>query len=124
MALFIKYFSTHNNTNHDKHSKDSYLFLLLVNITVLVFFLFVFLCYFIASLQKPEDPFVEATDEEIQDIQQCPICLNDLEEDNNLRFKVCTHILCVQCGEELVRNNINRCPICRRNIYDINLQQV
>lgn len=108
---------THNNTHH-KHYKTNLVHIIITNFTILFFSLCCALCYVSAYLKNRPNPFVIATNEDIQNVERCPICLKELEEDDNLRFKVCTHILCIECGNGLIRNHINKCPVCRRNIYE------
>ncbi len=44
----------------------------------------------------------------------CPICL-DLLDDNNLisAFGCNTHLLCINCNNKCIENNIHKCPLCR-----------
>ena len=108
---------TQNNKNNTNHNNT--INILLSNFTFF-FLILVLITYYISSYFKKNqpNPFIVATNEEVTQVDRCPICLKDLEENDNLRFKVCTHILCVECGNGLIRNHINKCPVCRRNIYE------
>jgi hypothetical protein len=106
----------HNNTNNNH--KHNYFNLLLSNFGIVFFSLSLALCYISAHMKSRPNPFVVATEQDIENVERCPICLKELEEDDNLRFKVCTHILCIECGNNLIKNHINTCPVCRRNIYE------
>jgi len=43
----------------------------------------------------------------------CPVCLDD---DIDKKFN-CSHGTCSDCYKELVKNNLNTCPICRAEIF-------
>ena len=46
----------------------------------------------------------------------CPICQDNIMEDI-VKFKVCSHILHKKCSKKFLLHYINKCPICRKNIY-------
>ena len=51
------------------------------------------------------------------DAQQCPVCLEDLPNDNFVRYRRCVHALCRGCYSNWSTIS-NRCPVCRTLIDD------
>lgn len=48
-------------------------------------------------------------------MNDCSICLEKLK--NNLKILTCGHKLHVECFQELEKNNINRCPLCKNKMF-------
>jgi Ring finger domain len=46
----------------------------------------------------------------------CPICLTDIENENNISTTECKHTFHTAC---LLQNRTNTCPICRHVLYEI-----
>ena len=44
----------------------------------------------------------------------CPICLEDIENDKNKVITDCCHIFHFQCLIESINADINNCPLCRK----------
>lgn len=49
--------------------------------------------------------------------EDCPICLNDFEDDEEVCFLDCTHKFHHNCIVQWVREK-NTCPLCRRKLYE------
>ena len=49
--------------------------------------------------------------------KECPICMEKIGKDGYTKLK-CGHMLDVQCFVTMCKNNINKCPLCRDEIYD------
>lgn len=47
--------------------------------------------------------------------QECPICLENLDENSKVRTTICLHTFCVSCINKWFQNN-NFCPICKEKI--------
>ena len=61
----------------------------------------------------------------MNDISDCPICLNTLQRDLsnnyiNVAITSCSHIFCLSCIVEHSKRNVS-CPLCRNEILDPNL---
>ena len=54
------------------------------------------------------DSFQAISDNKIK----CPICFNNVES-NKTFMTTCKHSWCFECNDNLTKNQINNCPICK-----------
>ena len=56
----------------------------------------------------------------VMGINQCSICLSDLEEGDLIRTLPCNHYFHHECIDEwLITKNALNCPMCRSEKYDL-----
>jgi len=112
----------HNDTHNDTHNKNNLgenilRFISLNGLILLSIIVCLFLPLYKARYSRG-NPYVVPTEEEMENEENCPICLEELEGvDNSVRIRVCTHILCRTCADRLLDNFIHNCPVCRRGFY-------
>lgn len=112
----------HNNTHNNTHNKNNLgenilRFISLNGLILLSIIVCLFLPLYKARYSRG-NPYVVPTEQEMENEENCPICLEELEGvDNSVRIRVCTHILCRTCADRLLDNFIHNCPVCRRGFY-------
>jgi hypothetical protein len=47
----------------------------------------------------------------------CVICLDEFIKEQEVNITPCNHLFHLQCGKDLVNNNIKNCPVCRANLF-------
>ena len=108
-----------NNSHHHNNSGDNdTIHFILANGFIVLFLSLCVICILTQIRKTRGEPFILPTEEEVNENETCPICLEDLAGvENSVRIRVCTHVLCRTCGYRLLDNNINTCPVCRRHFY-------
>tara|TARA_R110000744_G_C19150219_1_gene539329 strand:- start:42 stop:413 length:372 start_codon:yes stop_codon:yes gene_type:complete len=49
---------------------------------------------------------------------KCPVCLDDIEGNDDMKVSNCGHFLCKECYDELKERSVKgvvKCPECRKN---------
>jgi len=90
---------------------------------------FCLLCCFFRATQAPpgatQETINEFSREEVfstelipdKDRALCPICLEDYEEGDKLRYLQCKHHFHLECVDKWLLSN-KSCPVCKRNVDD------
>lgn len=53
------------------------------------------------------------SDDEVEVVAQCAVCLHSVSERNQRFYFECLHMFCVACSQYMARNGQHRCPLCR-----------
>ena len=53
--------------------------------------------------------------------ENCPICLNQIDKHSKILIALCDHCLCVNCFNDLLLNQFNKCPICFKEFFDFDV---
>lgn len=61
--------------------------------------------------------FIVMSDSNVNVDNECPICMDKLEE-TNISVTKCGHSFCLQCIIKHSKSGDNRCPLCRANITE------
>ena len=48
--------------------------------------------------------------------EKCPVCLDTLQNKNNIVLTNCGHIFCKSCFDELEQRRITSCPVCSNRV--------
>ena len=105
-----------NNTNTNGNV-NTVSYLIIFIFMVFIILLFISCIEKIIKYKKRPYPFIKIntiTDETSNLL--CPICIEQLTI-NIVKFKVCPHILHKKCSNQFLLHDLNKCPICRKNIY-------
>ena len=111
--------SNHSHHNHHDNSGDNdTVHFILANGFIILFLSLCVICILTQIRNSRGEPYMIPTEEEVNEIETCPICLEDLDGvENSVRIRICSHVLCSACGNRLLDNNIHNCPVCRRHFY-------
>ena len=99
-------------------NKNTLNFFIILVISIVIVYFFFFCFKNISKYTKKPYPFdkIDHITDESSNLL-CPICLDNLS-DNLVKFKVCPHILHKKCSNKFLLHYMNKCPICRKNIYN------
>ena len=54
---------------------------------------------------------------ETEDIEECPVCYEELDSENTVKLPVCSHLICDTCDKTLKKlQSPPKCPLCRTPI--------
>ena len=108
-----------NYTHHHNDGDNKAVQFIVTNAFIIIFLLFCIICVLTQVRRSRGDPYTDPTEEEINDTETCPICLEELDGiEETYKIKICSHILCKSCGTRLLDLNIHSCPVCRRHFYN------
>ena len=71
-------------------------------------------------IQEEDKPDIKITVFTSDEPSSCTICLEDFIQDENINETNCGHFFHENCMEKILNNNIKKCPVCRRNLYERN----
>ncbi|XP_026728650.1 uncharacterized protein LOC113494482 [Trichoplusia ni] len=80
-------------------------------------------CHFTQNIEimnENNDPVCETDSlcepDMVQNIGECPICMEQLSRSNGMASTICGHVFCLRCIEAAIKVNGRRCPTCRKGL--------